>query len=162
LSEHGGLGISAEILHRLSPLGPRPPLGMLTGKLQEIVSDVDAQWLQLLRRGPIRNSGEVSMDTRNNVEGLKVLLGVSSISPERVPVVRKGSAPASDAPAPDKATLSNAGSKVLHTVSESDVRADKVAAVQTALAAGTYQIPASAVAGKVVDAMLGGGQTSES
>lgn len=34
LSEHGGFGISAEILHRLSPVGPRPPLGMLTGKLQ--------------------------------------------------------------------------------------------------------------------------------
>jgi anti-sigma28 factor (negative regulator of flagellin synthesis) len=38
------------------------------------------------------------------------------------------------------------------------VRTDKVAAVQAALAAGTYDVPASAVASKVVDSMLGGEQ----
>jgi anti-sigma28 factor (negative regulator of flagellin synthesis) len=37
---------------------------------------------------------------------------------------------------------------------------DKVASVHAALAAGTYNVPASAVAGKVVDAMLGGEQSS--
>jgi anti-sigma28 factor (negative regulator of flagellin synthesis) len=42
------------------------------------------------------------------------------------------------------------------TAAESDVRTDKVAAVQAALEAGTYDVPASAVASKVVDAMLGG------
>jgi anti-sigma28 factor (negative regulator of flagellin synthesis) len=36
------------------------------------------------------------------------------------------------------------------------VRAEKVAAVQAALAAGTYDVSASAVASKLVDAMIGG------
>jgi anti-sigma28 factor (negative regulator of flagellin synthesis) len=34
------------------------------------------------------------------------------------------------------------------------VRTDKVASVQAALAAGTYDVPALAVASKIVDAML--------
>jgi hypothetical protein len=37
------------------------------------------------------------------------------------------------------------------------VRADKVAAVQAALAAGTYSVPASAVASRVIDSMLTAG-----
>jgi anti-sigma28 factor (negative regulator of flagellin synthesis) len=35
------------------------------------------------------------------------------------------------------------------------VRMDKVSSIQSAIAAGTYNIPASAVATKMVDAMLG-------
>jgi anti-sigma28 factor (negative regulator of flagellin synthesis) len=38
------------------------------------------------------------------------------------------------------------------------VRADKVAAMRAALTAGTYEVPASAVAAKVIDSMLGRGQ----
>jgi anti-sigma28 factor (negative regulator of flagellin synthesis) len=38
------------------------------------------------------------------------------------------------------------------------VRADKVASVQAAIAAGTYNVPASAVASKVIDSMLGGAE----
>jgi anti-sigma28 factor (negative regulator of flagellin synthesis) len=38
------------------------------------------------------------------------------------------------------------------------VRTEKVTAVQAALAAGNYNVPASAVASKVVDAMLGSDQ----
>ena len=41
-------------------------------------------------------------------------------------------------------------------VSGDGVRMEKVAAIQAALAAGTYDVPASAVASKLVDAMLGG------
>jgi anti-sigma28 factor (negative regulator of flagellin synthesis) len=33
---------------------------------------------------------------------------------------------------------------------------DKVSAIQSALAAGTYDVPAAAVASKLVDAMLSG------
>jgi anti-sigma28 factor (negative regulator of flagellin synthesis) len=41
------------------------------------------------------------------------------------------------------------------------VRAEKVASIHAALAAGTYQIPASAVASKVVDTMLTAEQSTE-
>ena len=58
----------------------------------------------------------------------------------------------------DRATLSSAGSEVAQTSSGDDVRMDKVAAVQAALAAGTYSVPASALASKLVDAMLSGGR----
>jgi anti-sigma28 factor (negative regulator of flagellin synthesis) len=46
----------------------------------------------------------------------------------------------------------------LLTAGEDGVRTDKVAGVQAAIAAGTYNVPTSAVASKMVDAMLGGGQ----
>jgi anti-sigma28 factor (negative regulator of flagellin synthesis) len=38
---------------------------------------------------------------------------------------------------------------------DSDVRMDKVAEIQAALSSGSYNAPASAVASKVVDSMLG-------
>jgi negative regulator of flagellin synthesis FlgM len=38
---------------------------------------------------------------------------------------------------------------------DSDVRMNKVATIQAALAAGTYDVSASEVASKVVDSMLG-------
>jgi anti-sigma28 factor (negative regulator of flagellin synthesis) len=38
------------------------------------------------------------------------------------------------------------------------VRTDKVAGIQAALAAGSYNVPASAVASKMVDSMLGGNE----
>jgi negative regulator of flagellin synthesis FlgM len=54
----------------------------------------------------------------------------------------------------DKAQLSAAGTQAAQSPADSDVRLDKVAAIQNALAAGTYGVPASAVAEKVVSALL--------
>jgi flagellar biosynthesis anti-sigma factor FlgM len=54
----------------------------------------------------------------------------------------------------DKAELSAAASKAAQSSSDSDVRLDKVASIRNALQAGTYSVPASAVAQKVVDSML--------
>ena len=94
------------------------------------------------------------MDIRNSLEGLGTLLGVNPAA----------SAPQSKGAGvtvglsgfdSDRATLSTAGNQVSQSVSGEDVRTDKVAAVQAALAAGTYSVPASAVASKLVDAMLG-------
>jgi negative regulator of flagellin synthesis FlgM len=102
------------------------------------------------------------MDIRNSVEGLKTLLGVPSAGLEQARPVKPGSAAGAATPplVGDHATLSSAGTEVSQTAAESGVRTDKVVAVQAALAAGTYSVPSAAVAGKLVDAMLGGGQTS--
>ncbi|MFZ0747224.1 MAG: flagellar biosynthesis anti-sigma factor FlgM [Terracidiphilus sp.] len=102
------------------------------------------------------------MDIRNSVEGLKTLLGVPSTDRMQAQQVKSGSAANTDASplVGDSATLSSAGTEVAQTAAESGVRMEKVAAVQAALAAGTYNVPAAAVAGKVVDAMLSGSQTS--
>jgi negative regulator of flagellin synthesis FlgM len=100
------------------------------------------------------------MDIHNGVDGLKILLGVPSAEPAQ-PQTSKNSPPASTgAFAGDRATLSNAGSEILETSAEAGVRMAKVAAVQKAIAAGTYSVPATAVAEKIVEAMLVVGQTT--
>jgi len=97
------------------------------------------------------------MDIRNSLDGLKSLLGVSTPAPA-APQTRSNSAAGSGALGSDQATFSSAGSEVSLTSAEPGVRTDKVASVQAALAAGTYSVPASAVASKVVDSMMSGGQ----
>lgn len=95
------------------------------------------------------------MDVRNNMEGLRNLLGAPAATPARAQGSRDAAAtaPASSA---DSATVSSAGASVSEAVQSTEARMDKVAAVQAALKAGTYNVPASAVASKVVDSMLGG------
>lgn len=103
------------------------------------------------------------MDIRNSVDGLKTLLGVPSPAPAKVaPQAKNEGTPAGSGLAGDHATLSSAGAEVSQASSGSDVRMQKVAAVQAALAAGTYSVPASAVAGKLIDSMLSGGPGSDS
>jgi len=96
------------------------------------------------------------MDLRTSLDGLKSLLGTTPASAPSVSQSRNSaSAGSTSSLSSDSATLSSAGSEVSLTTSTSDVRMDKVAAVQSALAAGTYNAPASAVASSMVDAMLG-------
>lgn len=97
------------------------------------------------------------MDLRTSLDGLKSLLGTTSASEASTPQNRSvASASSASVLNSDSATLSSAGSEASLTSSGSDVRMDKVASVQAALAAGTYNVPISAVASKLVDAMLGG------
>jgi flagellar biosynthesis anti-sigma factor FlgM len=98
------------------------------------------------------------MEIRNNAEALKAFLGVSAPGSAKAPQVRGNEgASALAALAGDQATLSRAGTEVSQSASMAGVRSDKVAAIQQALAAGTYGVSASAVAGKVIDTMLAGG-----
>lgn len=98
------------------------------------------------------------MEVRTGADALKAFLGVSSLASPQSPQVRNTDA--ADAPsalAGDQATLSQAGTEVSQVAVQGGVREEKVAAIQRALAAGSYNVPASAVADKVMDAMLSGG-----
>ena len=94
------------------------------------------------------------MDIRSSLDGLKSLLGTTQSAPA-APQPRSSNAATGSGLGSDQATFSSAGSEVSLTAAEPGVRADMVASVQSALAAGTYNVPASAVASKVVDSMLG-------
>ena len=98
------------------------------------------------------------MDIRSSLDGLKTLLGVT-------PAASPPSRPQPDKPAEsssfssDRATLSTAGSEVAQAaIADGGLRSDKVAEIRAALDAGTYSVPPSAVAAKLVDAMLSGGK----
>ena len=95
------------------------------------------------------------MDIRSNLDGLKSLLGANPASPASPQAGRSNAAGSSSALDSDQATFSSAASQVsLAAAGGGAVRSDKVAGIQVALAAGTYSVPASAVATKLVDAML--------
>ncbi len=99
------------------------------------------------------------MDIRSGLDGLKSLLGVTPATQSGAQPVRSGSAAKeTNAETSDRATLSSAGSGVAQSAADSGVRMDKVASIQAALAAGTYSVPASAVASRMVDAMIAAGQ----
>lgn len=95
------------------------------------------------------------MDIRSGLDGLKSILGVSQPAAPAAGNVRRGGAAEGTGLASDEVTFSSAGSEVAQSASAGDVRMEKVAQVQAALAAGTYSVPASAVASSMVDAMLG-------
>ncbi len=96
------------------------------------------------------------MDIRNSLESLRSILGPSSATtPAAGP--RTSTTRGTSTLGADQATLSCAGSEVSLTANADGVRMDKVASIQAALAAGTYNVPTEAVASRMVDAMLGGG-----
>ncbi len=101
------------------------------------------------------------MEIRNNAEALKAFLGVSSSPSTQASQIRSNEQTAAQAAfAGDQATLSRAGTEISQSAEQEGVRTEKVAAIQQALLAGTYSVPASVVAGKVIDAMLGGNMGS--
>lgn len=95
------------------------------------------------------------MEIRNNAEALKAFLGVS---PSESLKSKVGRGPELVATGPllagDQATVSGVGAAMQSSANLDGVRLDKVAAVQQALAAGTYNVPASEVADKLVESML--------
>ena len=97
------------------------------------------------------------MDIRSSMDGLRSLLGVNS-APSSAAQDKKSAETTAGSLDTDRATLSSAASEISQAVSGEGVRTDKVAAVQSALASGTYSVPASAVASRVIDSMLAGGR----
>jgi negative regulator of flagellin synthesis FlgM len=102
------------------------------------------------------------MDINSSFDGLRSLLGVNSAAPAATPARTQngnGAAaqPAGSALGGDLATVSSAASGVSEAAGGDGVRWDKVAQIQAALASGTYSVPASAVASRVVDTMLAAG-----
>ena len=93
------------------------------------------------------------MDIRSSLDGLKAILGTNATAPATVQQPKSGATPGGSALGADSATLSSAGSEVSQTASDASVRMDKVAEIQAALASGSYNVSASAVASKVVDSM---------
>ncbi len=96
------------------------------------------------------------MDIRSSLEGLKSLLGTPEATPVQTQQQKSGATAGGSALSSDQATFSSAGSEVSQTAGGTEVRMDKVASIQAALAAGTYNVSASDVASKVVDSMLEG------
>ena len=95
------------------------------------------------------------MEIRNNAEALKSFLGVSSSAAAKSLAIKRAEAEELQAIfAGDQATLSQVGTAVSGAAGLDSVRLDKVAAVQQALAAGTYNVSAAKVADKVIDSML--------
>lgn len=95
------------------------------------------------------------MEIRNSFEGLKSLLGVNGAAAPPAAQGKAAGVAQGGAFSADSATLSSAASEVAQAAGGDDVRMDRVASIQAALASGTYSVPASAVASSLVDAMLG-------
>jgi len=94
------------------------------------------------------------MDIRSSLEGLKSLLGTPEPASASTVQPKSNAVTGGSALSSDRATFSSAGSEVSQTASDTGVRMDKVAGIQAALAAGSYNVFAADVAAKVVDSML--------
>ncbi len=58
-----------------------------------------------------------------------------------------------DAPHIDEASISHASLLLAHALTLTDVRADRVAQLQQAIATGTYRLPAAAIAEKLIQTL---------
>ena len=81
--------------------------------------------------------------------GASATAGPAQVSPNHAGV--SGSAVSVSA---DRTKLSAFGGALAQAMSESDVRMDKVSALQQDISGGTYRVSASDVAGKIVDSLL--------
>jgi len=96
------------------------------------------------------DQGETRMNVRNGIENLSQILSsqpAQAAQPARSP--QSGTTENGDT-----AQVSSVARQVVQSASDSDVRLDKVAGIQAALQAGTYKVPASAVAQKLIGALL--------
>lgn len=93
------------------------------------------------------------MVIRNSLEGLSSLFGANTTASVGT-AINSGAVSDKGVLSSDSATLSSAASQMSQSATEDGVRMEKISAVQSALAAGTYKVSSAEVASKVVDAML--------
>jgi flagellar biosynthesis anti-sigma factor FlgM len=94
------------------------------------------------------------MDVSNSVNAAKianpsVAPSVGAAMPAGAPAATRGVAPAS-VPAGDQTTISATSGLFSSALNGNDVRMERVAALRSAIEAGGYQVPASAVADKML------------
>lgn len=102
------------------------------------------------------------MSYTNGIGNLQQVL--SSVTPattqpasqatESVSAPKQHKAAASPAEQADHTHLSSAGGMIAHALEGSDVRMEKVTALQQSIASGTYNVSSSDVAGKMIDSLL--------
>ncbi len=95
------------------------------------------------------------MNVSNNLQGMQQLFSSQEVARTASQANQSAASTAQPEAGSDHATLSAAASLTAAAAPDSDVRMDKVTAIQQALASGTYNVPASEVAGKMIDQMLG-------
>ncbi len=101
------------------------------------------------------------MSQSNGISNLQSLLSavnlsaakpVSAAKPEeRAPSGARSASAATDG---DQTVLSSTSALLARALSGSDVRTEKVAALKLAIDSGSYQVPASEVAGKLIQSLL--------
>ena len=102
------------------------------------------------------------MSYSNNVQPLTLAIGASAVSSAPISKTTTAAGEAEATPkastpviANDQTTLSLASSLLASALKVSDVRTEKVAALQQTIAAGTYNVSSSDVADKLLQSLLG-------
>ena len=93
------------------------------------------------------------LDLNSAVQAKSTIYATAEVNPQ--PSAATQSVPATHARG-DQASVSQAGGLVAQSLKSDDVRSAKVAALQQAISAGTYNVPAGAVADKLIGSLLRG------
>ncbi|MGC2162435.1 MAG: flagellar biosynthesis anti-sigma factor FlgM [Silvibacterium sp.] len=96
------------------------------------------------------------MNIRNDLQPIQPVLGDTQVS--AAPKTSGSAAAASSVTNSDQAHLSGAASLASHAASLSDVRSEKVASIQAAIAGGSYSVSSTNVAQSMMGHMLGSQQ----
>jgi flagellar biosynthesis anti-sigma factor FlgM len=93
------------------------------------------------------------VEIRNSLNSLNSIQELTKVAPT-VTQAQSGAAAAKKESLSDRATLSSAANVIAQAAANGDVRTEKTAEIQAALAAGSYHVEPAFVAVKVVDSML--------
>jgi flagellar biosynthesis anti-sigma factor FlgM len=104
---------------------------------------------------PIEQVRRNTVEIRNNLNSLNPIANLTPVGSQAGNSTQNDAAASPAATDSDRATVSAVGNDIAQSSLDSDVRWEKVASISEALADGTYNVPASAVASKIVDSMLG-------